>query len=61
MLASILSLKNVVNENDDEEITEIVVEHSSEEKAETTAEVAGKVVICSGSVNNVYEDGKEFL
>ena len=44
-----------MKENDDEEITEIVVEHSSEEKAETTAEVAGKVVFCSGSVENVYE------
>jgi hypothetical protein len=50
-----------VKENDDEDITEIVVEHSSEEKAETTAEVASKVVICSGSVKHVYEAGKEFL
>ena len=42
-----------MKENDDEEITE--------DKAETTAEVASKVVICSGSVKHVYEAGKEFL
>ena len=53
--------RSVAPENDDEEITEKVVEHSSEEKADTTAGVAGKVLICSGSVKDVKKAGKEFL
>ena len=42
--------------SDVREITEIVFD----EKAETT-EVADKVVICSESVKNVCEAGKDFL
>ena len=39
----LLFSRSVAPENDDEEITEKVVEHTSEEKAETTAEVLAKL------------------
>ena len=32
-----------------------MVEYSSEEKAKTTAVVAGKLIFCSGSVKNIFE------